>query len=299
MLIRLAAYLVFFLGICIYAVIVIWLLGVIRPEGFFAFILVLLFGGGGWYIYRLVREYIAYMIKAAHVAVIADMAIHGGVPEGFSMYRHGVSKVKKFFAASNILFVLDRMIAGTVRQIQRAIGGIGSFLSFIPGIKGLVKALNKFVDIILNYVDECIMAYIFLNESQNVWKSACDGVVLYAQNWKAILKTGAKILLFLAIFYAVFFFIFRGIFVGIISQGDFATAIIAYILTFLFVTVLKWGVVDSIIMIYMMCGYLKVAYGTEPSYDLYGKLENMSKKFKEMVGKSKEVSHTGVGASPA
>jgi len=299
MLIRLAAYLVFFIGMCIYAFIVVKILGAIEPEGFFAVLLVCLFGGGGWYIYRLLREYITYMIKAAHVAVIGELAINGSVPDGFGMYQYGVSKVKKFFAASNALFLLDRMISGTVRQIQRAIGGIGSLLGFIPGMKQVVNILNKFVDIVLNYIDECILAYIFLHEGQNVWKSACDAIVLYVQNWKTILKTGAKILLFLGLFYVVFFLAFRGIFLGLISNGDFATAIIAYIMALLFVTVLKWGIVDSIIMINMMCGYLKVAYGAVPSYDLYGKLEGMSKKFKEMLGKSREASAPGAEANPA
>ena len=42
-----------------------------------------------------------------------------------------------------------------------------------------------------------------------------------------------------------------------------------------------------------------MAYGAEPSYDLHGKLQGMSKKFKEMVGKSNEAPSTGTGANPA
>lgn len=300
MLIRLAAYLVFFIGMCIYAFIVVKIIGAINPRGFFAVLLVIGASGGGWAIYRFIREYITYMIKAAHVAVIADLAVNGSVPDGFSMYQYGVQKVKKFFVASNALFVLDRLMSAAVRQIQRALGGIGSLLSFIPGIKGVVNALNKFVDIILNYVDECIMAYIFLHEGQNVWKSACDGTVLYVQNWKTVLKTGAKIMIFIIVFYLLFFFVFEGLFTNMIidiAYDDPGMALVAYILTFLFVTVLKWSIVDPIIMTYMMCGYLKVAYGAQPSYDLYGKLEGMSKKFKEMLGKSKEA--PAAGANPA
>jgi len=156
-------------------------------------------------------------------------------------------------------------------------------------VKGVVKALNIFVDIIMNYIDECIMAYIFLHEGQNVWKSACDGVVLYAQNWKTILKTGAKILVFLLLFFLVFFLLFVGVFKGIFSGIDTETLAmpIAYVLTYLFVLVLKWAVLDSVVMIYMMSAYLKVAYGAQPSYDLYGKLEGMSKKFKELLGKAR------------
>lgn len=176
---------------------------------------------------------------------------------------------------------------------------MGSILSFIPGVKGLMNILNFFVDIILNYVDECVMAYIFLNEGQNVFKSACDGVVLYAQNWKTILKTGAKILLFLVVFVVLFFILFAGLFNGIFnSNAEFATGAIAYLVTFLFVLVLKWAIVDSVIMIYMMSGYLKVAYGAQPSVDLYGKLEGMSKKFKELLGKSRDNPAPGTPGTP-
>lgn len=293
MLIRLLAYLIFFLGICLYTWIVVAILGAIKPEGFFAFASFAFFGGGGWYVYTLVREYINYMIKAAHVAVIADLCVNGQVPDGFNMYNYGVAKVKKFFVASNVLFGLDRLVSGTVKQIQRVLGGIGSFLSFIPGFKKLMDVLNIFVDIILNYVDECVMAYIFLNEGQNVWKSACDGVVLYAQNWKTILKTGAKILVFLLIFFVLFYLVFVGLFSGIFNGVDSLddsgiAGPIAWVLTYLFVMVLKWAVLDSVIMIYMMSAYLKVSYGTQPSFDLYGKLEGMSKKFKELFGKARQ-----------
>ncbi len=297
MLIRLLAYFIFFLGICLYTAIVVFIIGAIKPEGFFAFMTFAIFGGGGWYVYRLARDYIAYMIKAAHVAVIADLAVKGGVPDGFNMYNYGVAKVKKFFVASNVLFALDRLVSGTVKQIQRVFGGIGDFLGFIPGVKGLMNIINLFVDIILNYVDECIMAFIFLNEGQNVWKSAADGVVLYAQNWKTILKTGVKILVFLLIFFLIAFLIFNGMFAGIfggidsISDTGLATPI-ALVLTYVFVLILKWSVLDSIIMIYMMTSYLKVAYGAQPSYDLYGKLQGMSKKFAELFGKSQQAPNT-------
>jgi len=301
MLIRLLAYLVFFVGICIYTAIVIWILGAIKPEGFFAFVSFCIFGGGGWAIYRFIRDYINYMIKSAHVAVIADMAVKGGVPEGFNMYNYGVSKVKKFFVASNVLFAVDRLVSGSVKQIQRVFGGIGEFLKFIPGVKALTQIINMFVDIILNYLDECIMGYIFLNEGQNVWKSAADGVVLYAQNWKTILKTGVKILAFLLVFFLISFLIFNGVFAGIFNgidslESGLATPI-AWVMTVVFVLVLKWAILDSIIMIYMMTNYLKVAYGAQPSYDLYGKLQGMSKKFKELFGKSQEAQNAAAGTA--
>src|SRR5690606_1496504 len=105
-------------------------------------------------------------------------------------------------------------------------------------------------------------------------------------------KTGGKILIFLIVFFLISFLIFNGIFAGIFNSIDSLEnglgMPIAWALTVAFVLVLKWAILDSIIMIYLMTSYLKVAYGAQPSYDLYGKLQGMSKKFKELFGKAQE-----------
>ncbi len=302
MLIRLAVYLAFFLVACIYAAIVIGLAGLLKPDGLGLFLFLAVFGGGGWGIYRLVREYINYMIKAAHVAIIAELAVNGSVPEGFGMYAWGVERVKKQFVASNVLFGLDRLVAGSVRQIQRTLGSIASFLSFIPGLKSLTDILNLFVDIILNYVDECILAMIFLKRDENVWKTAADSIVLYVENWKTVLKTGGKLLLFIVAFMVVGFLLFLGLFQGLFAGAGAASgagSIIAIVITIVFALVLKWAIVDSVVMVYMVSNYLQVAYGQQPSYDLYSKVEGMSKKFGEIMGKARESMAPGSNAGPA
>lgn len=288
MLIRLLAYILFFIGICIYTGIVVAILNTVKPEGFFAIISFIIFVGGGWWLYRFVRDYINYLIKSAHVAVIAVLAIGGSVPDGANIYKHGVSKVKKFFVASSMLFAVDRLVHATVKQVQRAVMKVGNFLGFIPGIKTIMAIASLFIDIILNYVDECIMAYIFLNEGQSAWKSAADGVVLYSQNRKTVFKTGLMVLVFLIIFFIASFLIFESIFLNAFIFLDTLARPISFVLTIVFVLVLKWSILDSIIMIFMVSNYIKVAYGTEPSYDLYGKLNSMSKKFRELSGKAQE-----------
>lgn len=287
MLIRLAAYIVFFLGICLYAVIAFGAINLVGSDNIFGIILFFSFAGGGFAIYRFVQEYITYMIKAAHVAVIAHMCIYGSVPDGFNMYNFGVEKVKKQFVTANVLFGLDRLIAGAVRQIQRVIGNVGQLLSFIPGVKGFTNVLNLFVDIILSYVDECIMAMIFLKPEQNPWKTAADSIVLYVQNWKTILKTGGKILVGILIFTALIYLLTWGIFSGLFNDAETGMGgIVAFAITIIFVLILKAALLDPVIMIYMMDGYLKVAYNQVPAMDLYAKVEGMSKKFRDILGKA-------------
>lgn len=289
MLIRLAVYLVFFIGICIYVAICVGILGLFKDsDNPIGLILFFAFTGGGWAIYRFVREYITYMIKAAHVAVIAHLAIYGQVPDGFSMYNFGVEKVKKQFVTANVLFGLDRLVAGAVSQIQRALGGIGSMLSFIPGVEGLMKVLQMFVEIVLSYVDECIMAMIFLKPEQNVWKTAADSIVLYVQNWKTILKTGGMILIGVLAFLLVFWLATFGIFNAMFGQSSDMGGVIATIVTVVFGLIIKAAVLDPIIMVHMMVSYLGVAYNGVPAVDLYQKVQGMSKKFNEIVGKAGE-----------
>ena len=45
-----------------------------------------------------------------------------------------------------------------------------------------------FLDISLGYVDECCLGYTFYHPAQNPYKSAADGVIIYFQNWKTLLK---------------------------------------------------------------------------------------------------------------
>jgi hypothetical protein len=290
MLIRLAVYVAFFIGICIYTAIAVFFLGLVQKSGVMSLVVFAVFGGGGWAIYSFVREYITYMIKAAHIAVITELAMNGSIPDGFSMYKYGVEKVKAQFATANILFGLDRLVAGSVKQIQRAIGGIGAFFSFIPGVKGLTDVLNLFVDIILNYVDECIMSYIFIHKGENEWKSAADAIVLYVQNWKSVLKMGAKLLVFILVFVVIGYILFIGIFSGLFSS---ASGIIPIIITLIFAITLKAAILDSIVMVYMVTNFLQVSANQTPAYDLYGQIEGWSKKFTDIMGKARAASPLG------
>lgn len=64
------------------------------------------------------NQYIGYMIKAGHVAVIAEAVTTGQVPD--NMVEYGKNKVKERFATSNVYFLVDKLIKGAVKQIQTA-----------------------------------------------------------------------------------------------------------------------------------------------------------------------------------
>ena len=257
-----------------------WLFG----DGGMFFAIIIWIGGVGVIRFALMH-YMGYLVKAGHIAVIAEAMKTGQVPA--NQVEYGKAIVQQKFATSNIYFAVDKLVTGAVKQIQRGIEKLGNKLDFIPGMEAVTGLANFFVEISLGYIDECCFGWTFYNAGQNAFKSAADGVVIYAQNWKVLLKDAAKtmvkvvvglILLALAIFIPV------GLLFKILKWSP----LIAFILACLIAWVVKFAFVDSYIMCQMMVSYMQVAPNTQITFDLYGKLSAMSKNFKELLQKGQE-----------
>lgn len=88
-----------------------------------------LFGGGGtgiaiviWVggtgvIRFVIMHYMGYLVKAGHVAVIAEAITTGEIPA--NQVGYGKKIVAERFATSNIYFAVDKLMTGAVKQIQR------------------------------------------------------------------------------------------------------------------------------------------------------------------------------------
>ena len=229
------------------------------------------------------NHYIGYLVKAGHVAVITIAFQTGQVPA--NPFETGKTMVKERFGTSNVYFALDKLVAGSVKQLQRTLGRItDGLLGALPGADGVKSLMNMFLDISLGYVDECCLGYTFAHPEQNAYKSAADGVVIYFKNWKTLLKdaaktTGVVILSFVAVT-LVAFVLFGGQF-RLFGWSGF----MAFIISLLFAYTVKYAFIDSWILVKMMSSYMQVAPTTQITFDLYDKLCNLSKKFKELFNK--------------
>lgn len=236
-------------------------------------------------IWKLIMHCVGYLIKAGHVAVIAETALTGQVPKG--QIGHGKNVVRERFVTTAVYFAVDKLISGAVKQIQRNIGKLGSSLDFIPGIGAITGAAQFFVKISLGYVDECCLGWTFYNKEQNVYKSAADGVVLYAQNWKSLLKNAAWTMLKVIIgtlVIALLIFVPVGILFKVMGWYPILALLTAICLAW----VVKFAVMDSYIMVRMMSSYMDVAPNTPVAFDIYSKLSAISSKFRELYQKGKD-----------
>ena len=256
-----------------------------------------LFGGDGMIIAYLMwggciggirfvfMHYFGYLVKAGHIAVIVEIFKTGQIPE--LQVEYGKNLVKERFLTTNVYFALDRLVASAVKQIQRVVDKAGKALDFIPGINTLTGITKFFIDISLGYIDECCLAWTFYNKEQSAYESAADGVVIYAQNGKVLLKNAAvamiKALGVMAVL-ALFIFIPLGLMFKLLKWSGF----VAFVLSCMIAWIVKFAIVDSYLMIEMMSTYMQVAPTTVITFDLYEKLCKISTSFKEMFHKGKK-----------
>ena len=234
---------------------------------------------------NLFYKYFGYMVKAGHVAVIAETIEKGQVPENY--YEYGKKLVKDNFVEANVYFGLDLLVSKAVKQIQKKISGfseaVGKIIPFADTF------INQFIQAPLDYVDECCLGYTFYKKDEkNKFKSSSEGIVLYFQNWKGFLKTALKSSLIAigstALVGLVVFAIFGLIFKLIIPDGTVAF-VIALIIAAVVAGTIKSAVVDTYVMINQMNSYLPYAMNEQPKVDLYSKFSKVSKSFRELFEK--------------
>lgn len=264
----------------------------------FLIVMILAFGviyGG----LRFLERYVLYMVKVAHISVVVELIKTGEIPEGKGQIAYGKEQVKKNFGSANVAFVVDKMIHGAVKQIQRWTLRVGEAFSFVPGAKNIIGIINAIMSVSLNYIDEAVVSYIILRKNEEreetVWKSASDGVVLYAQSWKGILKTSTGAVVFIYAFSIISFLVFALPLMGIsrlISAntpglGTFL-GFIAIVGAYVFTVALKRALVDPIVTVAMIRSYQLNIQGLEPAMDLQQNLLGVSGKFKNLFNKGQE-----------
>ncbi len=235
----------------------------------------------------MLREYLLYMVKAGHIAVLVELMEGKELPQGRGQIDHAQKVVRKRFAESSILFGIDQLIKAVLRAFNRVFFTVTSFIP-IPGLRNIVKFINTVVNLSLTYLDEVILAYNIRTQSDNPWASSRTALILYAQNYKAFLKNA----FFLAfMIWGLTFLVFLVILGPLIALVTVIPAV-AGPLTLIFALVFAWGVKQSVIepiaMTALMQVFFKVTEGQEPNPEWENKLEGVSKKFGEFGRKARE-----------
>lgn len=232
------------------------------------------------------REYLLYIVKAGHIAVLVELLQGKQIPGGRGQIDYASSVVKERFIESSVLFGVDRLISAILRAFNRVMMRVADFLP-IPGLDGVMKFAGAVITMSLTYVDEVILAYNIRNRIENPWEGARDGVVLYAQNYKNLLKNALWLTL---IVWGATLVIFLAVFMPVAALTALVPSIAGF-WTFAIAALVAWSIkaafVDPLAMTALMQAYFLAIEGQKPREEWAGKLDSVSGKFAELGTKAK------------
>lgn len=250
----------------------------------------------------ILREYLLYVVKAGHIAVLVELLDGQTLPEGRGQIDHAQTVVQERFGQASLLFGIDQLIKGVLRTITGLMRGVFRLLP-IPGARQFIRLLEAFLKIAVGFIDEVILAYCIKTRSDNAWASSRDALVLYGQNAKPMLKNAAWLAL---IVYGLSLLVFlimlapAALVAYLIPGGWSATGVIVALL---FAWSVKVALLEPFAITCMMQAYFKTIEGQQPDPEWEAKLDGMSRKFRKLKQKAAESterpSFGEAGASPS
>ena len=244
-----------------------------------------------------VREYILYIVKAGHIAVMVRLIDGQDIPGGQMQITYARDIVTDRFAEANVLFVLDQLIKGVVRVITGLLGGIAAFLP-IPGLQGLVRFANTVIRLSLTYVDEIILGYNIRMESTEPFESGRRGIVLYAQNGTTMLKNAVWLAIFLWVLSFAVFLVMIAPAGAVLYMMPGQLGGWAFVLAVVFAWAIKAALLEPFAIAALMQVYFRVIEGQEPNPEWDGRLTEASKDFRKLRDRAAESFRGMTGRAP-
>ena len=231
------------------------------------------------------REYILYILKAAHIAVMVQLLENQSIPSGKSQINYASSVVKSRYAQANVLFIIDQLVKGVITAITGLIQGIGSILP-IPGLQQAMGLVRAFLRVSVGLIDEVIIAYAIKTESQNPWESAQTALVLYAQNASLMLKNATWLTLFIYGLSLLVFLLFLAPAAALVYYMPGAWSAGSVVFALLCAWSIKAALLEPFAIACLLQSYFKAIEGQSPDPTWDSRLTSVSKKFNKLKDKA-------------
>lgn len=231
------------------------------------------------------REYILYIVKAGHIAVLVELIDGKPMPDGKSQIIHATTVVKERFAQASVLFAIDQLVKGVIGAITGLVRGILTILP-IPGAQQLSGILHAFLRVAVGFIDEIILAYAIRTGATNPWGSAREALVLYGQNYRVMLKNAAwlAIIVYLLSFLVFLVMLAPAALVVYVMPGAWAAG--GFVFALLFAWSVKAALLEPFAIACLMQVFFKTIEGQQPDPQWDARLEQMSGKFRKLKARA-------------
>lgn len=250
------------------------------PAGFAAGGAIAGFGMAALGVY-LIREYILYVVKAAHVAVMVHLIDERPLPGGMGQLAYGRRVVEARFVEANLLFVLDQLVKGVLGAITRLLHGLMSILP-VPGLQGLISFIASVARVAVGYVDEVILGYNIRTDSSTPWDTAQRGLVLYAQNGKLIVKNALWLTVLMWALTIVVFALALAPAAAVLYLMPGQLAGWSFVIALVIAWAVKAALIEPVCIAALMQVYFRAIEGQSPDPEWVDRLNGASEPFREM-----------------
>lgn len=138
----------------------------------------------------LITIFIGNRIKAAQIAMIAKGVTEDQLPE--HTFKEGFKEIKGRFGKITAFFFITGMIKGIFRQITKVINKVGKALGGRTG-DAITSAIDTGVQILLGYLCDCCLGWIFFRKDMNSARAGCEGAVIFFKKGKTLIRNIGRI----------------------------------------------------------------------------------------------------------
>lgn len=245
----------------------------------------------------LMREYLLYVVKAGHIAVMVEYLDGRALPDGQGQVAYAKNIVTQRFGEASVLFGIDQLVKGVINAITGLVQGLLSILP-IPGLDRLMSVLRAYLKLAVGLMDEVILAHAIRQRSDNPYASAKEALVLYGQNAKPMLKNAAWLTLFTWGLTIIVFLVMLAPAAAVVYLIPGAWSAGGVVFALVFAWAVKAAVIEPFAIACLLQAYFKVTAGQTPNPEWEAKLDHASKKFKSLGERAITWASGGRGKTP-
>ncbi|WP_439603877.1 hypothetical protein [Shinella sp.] len=231
------------------------------------------------------REYILYIVKAGHIAVMVELLDGESLPDSKGQIAHAKEVVTERFLQASILFAIDQLVKGVLGAITGLIQGVASFLP-IPGVRQIMGLVRAFLRVSIGLVDEVILAHAIRTRSDNPWDSARTALVLYGQNARPMMRNAAFLTILVYGLSLIIFLLMLTPAAALVYAMPGAWSAGGIVFALLFAWGIKAALIEPFAIACMLQAFFKLTDNQTPDPTWDTKLSQISRKFNRIKEKS-------------
>lgn len=135
-------------------------------------------------------RYISYTYKAGQIAMMTRAVTTGKLPN--DVIGEGKKVVKERFATVAIFFAATNVIKGIFQQLGRGLTGLGRAVGGDNG-ESIASAINSAIQVVVAYLCDCCLGWVFYRKEENAAKATCEGAVLFFKHGKTLARNLGRV----------------------------------------------------------------------------------------------------------